>query len=43
MGEGVKENGGRDELRYDRCTNIYCRNSCKRHNVPPPYTIIKKL
>jgi hypothetical protein len=31
MGRGEKENDGGGEFKYD----IYCKNFCKCHNVPP--------
>jgi hypothetical protein len=34
---GIKENGGEGEFKYD----IFDKNLCKCHNVPPPSTTIK--
>jgi hypothetical protein len=41
-GEGEKENGG--SVNSSIIYLIYCKNSCKCHNVTPPSrTIIKKI
>jgi hypothetical protein len=35
--QGIKENSGGDELKYD----IHCKNFCKCHNLPPLSTAMK--